>query len=51
MVGDIAILCSIILSGVQNTEKSFKKMESIQNVKKCYRILQKNINFRSWQWR
>ncbi len=26
-------------------------MESIQNVKKCYIILQKNINFRSRQWR
>ena len=51
MVEDIVVLCSIILSGVQNTEKRFKKMESIQNVKKCYRVLQKNINFRSWQWR
>ena len=52
MVGDMSIPCSIILSGVQNTEKNgFKKAESIQNAKKCYRILQKNINFRFWQWR
>ena len=32
-------------------KKGFKKTESIQNAKKCYRILQKNINFRFWQWR
>ena len=25
MVGDMSIPCSIILSGVQNTEKGFKK--------------------------
>ena len=25
MVGDMAVLCSIILSGIQNTEKGFKK--------------------------
>ena len=31
--------------------KKVLKTESIQNAKKCYRILQKNINFRFWQWR
>ena len=52
MVGDMSIPCSIILSGVQNyRKKGFKKPESIQNAKKCYRILQKNIISDPGKWR
>lgn len=48
-INEVLRLIDIQLATVP--DNPIEKTESIQNAKKCYRILQKNINFRSWQWR